>query len=43
MLESLVLELRAGEGGQDSRLFLQDMSRMYDTYCTRINACVEYL
>ena len=27
-----ILEVRAGEGGQDSRLFVQDLRRMYERY-----------
>lgn len=28
----VIIEVRAGEGGQDSRLFIQDMRRMYEKY-----------
>ena len=27
------MEVKAGEGGRDSRLFLQDLKRMYTRYC----------
>jgi len=33
MKEQIVLELKAGEGGEDSKLFLVDMVKMYQGYC----------
>jgi protein subunit release factor A len=31
-MKSLVIEIRAGEGGEDSRLLLNDMLAMYAKY-----------
>ena len=42
-MESAVLELRAGEGGEDSCLFLRDMVRMYDAYCAVAGVGMECL
>jgi protein subunit release factor A len=42
-MQSILLELRAGEGGEDSRLFVRDMGRMYSSYCSRIGAAMECL
>ena len=33
MKEKMILELIAGEGGEDSKLFLIDMAKMYEGYC----------
>ena len=33
MKEQIILELIAGEGGEDSKLFLRDMVKMYEKYC----------
>lgn len=33
MDEKIILELIAGEGGEDSKLFLIDMAKMYEGYC----------
>lgn len=43
METTAVLELRAGEGGTDSCLFLRDMTRMYTAYCASINVGMECL
>ena len=32
MKERMVLEIRAGEGGKDSKLFIKDMVKMYSKY-----------
>jgi len=42
-MESIVLEIRSGEGGQDSRLFAADMAKMYVSYASRIGATMECL
>ena len=42
-METIVLEIRAGEGGQDARLFAVDMAKMYRSYADSIEASVEYL
>lgn len=42
-MQAILLELRAGEGGEDSRLFVRDMGKMYSGYCTRIGAVMECL
>jgi len=42
-METIVLEIRSGEGGEDSRLFSEDMAKMYISYARRIGAIVEYL
>lgn len=33
MSEKLLLEVIAGEGGKDSKLFIVDMVKMYSGYC----------
>jgi len=39
-MESVILEIRPGEGGEDSKLFAKDMARMYVAYANRIGfAC----
>ena len=42
-MEKLILEIKAGEGGTDSKLFVQDMARMYENYCLNIGAVAECL
>ena len=39
----MVLEIIAGEGGEDSKLFLVDMVKMYQKYCKAENISVECL
>ena len=34
-MKALILEIRAGEGGDDSKLFAKDMVKMYTLYCGR--------
>ena len=42
-MQTILLELRAGEGGMDSKLFMRDMAKMYSSYCVRIGASMECL
>jgi len=42
-MQTILLEVRAGEGGMDSRLFMRDMGKMYYDYCRRIGASMECL
>ena len=39
-MDSIILEIRPGEGGDDSKLFAKDMARMYVAYADRMGyAC----
>lgn len=38
-----IIEIRSGEGGDDAKLFVLDMLRMYERYCTKENISVELL
>lgn len=42
-MKTIVLEIRAGEGGTDSKLFMKDMMKMYSMYATSIGAHLECL
>jgi protein subunit release factor A len=42
-MQAILLELRSGEGGMDSKLFMRDMAKMYSSYCSRIGASLECL
>lgn len=42
-MEKTILEIHAGEGGEDSRLFAKDMVKMYLAYCEKNGWGVEYL
>lgn len=42
-MQTILLEIRAGEGGQDSKLFMTDMAKMYSSYCSHIGAVMECL
>lgn len=42
-MQTILLELRAGEGGMDSKLFMKDMADMYSRYCAHINSVMECL
>ena len=42
-MQTILLEIRAGEGGEDSKLFMIDMAKMYAGYCGRLNATMECL
>ena len=42
-MKMIVLEIRAGEGGEDSKLFMKDMMKMYSLYVSRIGASMECL
>jgi len=33
MKDKIMLEIVAGEGGKDSKLFMHDMVKMYSSYC----------
>ena len=35
MEQKLLLELRPGEGGKDSKLFMKDMAKMYSSYSNK--------
>jgi len=35
-MQSIIIEIRAGEGGDDSKLFIKDMAKMYCAYATSI-------
>jgi len=43
MSNKIILELIAGEGGEDSKLFLKDMVKMYEGYCKAENFSLECL
>ena len=38
-----VIEIRSGEGGNDAKLFVQDMLKMYERYCTKEQIKIELL
>jgi len=42
-MQTILLEIRAGEGGNDSKLFIVDMAKMYSGYCSRLGASMECL
>jgi len=42
-MDALILEIRAGEGGEDSKLFARDMAKMYQAYCSRLGMEMECL
>jgi len=42
-MKEILLEIRAGEGGEDSKLFMRDMARMYSSYCSYLGASMECL
>ena len=42
-MQTILLEIRAGEGGEDSKLFMKDICKMYLKYCTLINASTQCL
>ena len=42
-MESIIVELRAGEGGEDSRYFITDMVEMYTLYSASIGASIQCL
>ena len=42
-MQTILLEIRAGEGGEDSKLFTRDMYKMYQRYSNSINASMECL
>jgi len=40
-MSALILEIRAGEGGMDSKLFIRDMAKMYTAYANKMNFSVD--
>lgn len=42
-METILLEIRAGEGGEDSKLFVIDMAKMYVSYAEAKGHNVECL
>jgi protein subunit release factor A len=42
-MNKIVMEIRAGEGGADSKLFITNMVNMYKAYSKRIGAELECL
>ena len=42
-MEKVILEVYAGEGGTDSKLFAKDMIKMYTSYCSKSGWTVECL
>lgn len=42
-MEKTILEIHAGEGGTDSKLFAKDMVKMYISYCAKQGWNVDYL
>jgi protein subunit release factor A len=42
-MQTILLEIRSGEGGDDSKMFMKDMARMYVSYCVRLGASMECL
>jgi len=35
-MAAIILEIRAGEGGMDSKLFIKDMAKMYFSYAEKM-------
>jgi len=35
-MQSVIIEIRAGEGGDDSKLFIVDMAKMYMAYAVKL-------
>jgi protein subunit release factor A len=42
-MEKILLEIRSGEGGADSKLFIKDMYKMYVAYARKNNMELECL
>lgn len=42
-MDKVILEIYAGEGGDDSKLFAKDMVKMYASYCSKQGWSVECL
>ena len=40
-MQSIILEVRAGEGGEDSKLFARDMINMYVAYSNKMGFAVD--
>lgn len=41
MKEKIILEIRAGEGGMDSKMFAKDMAKMYNSYAEMMGLSVD--
>lgn len=42
-MKEILLEIRSGEGGMDSKLFMRDMAKMYSGYCSSLGVLMECL
>ena len=42
-MDKIFIEVRAGEGGKDSKLFINDMAKMYMSYGKKIGMKMECL
>jgi protein subunit release factor A len=42
-MEQVIMEIRPGEGGKDSKLFMYDMLKMYSSYCVKKGYTLECL
>jgi len=40
-METVILEIRAGEGGKDSKMFAKDMAQMYSAYADRVGCSAD--
>lgn len=40
-MAAIILEIRSGEGGNDSKLFIKDMAKMYTAYAAKMNFNVD--
>lgn len=43
MFETTIVELRAAEGGNDAKLFVEDLYAMYQKFCRRMGFHLEEL
>jgi len=41
MNEKIIIEIRAGEGGMDSKMFAKDMAKMYQSYAWKMGFSVD--
>ena len=42
-MDKIFIEIRSGEGGRDSKLFIKDMAKMYMSYGKKLSVNMEYL